>query len=87
MQRNEFMALLKAEIDRAESKKGENNVLDLRGFRFPQESWKDEWIGNITALEDAWEFVKDAEEWYIDIYENLHEEEYAVFTDCAVCSY
>lgn len=81
------MALLKAEIDRAESKKGENNVLDLRGTRFPHQSWKDEWIGNVTDLEDAWEFVKDAEEWYIDIYENLHEKEYAVFTDCAVCSH
>ena len=56
-------------------------------MRFPHQSWKDEWIGDVTDLEDAWEFVKDAEEWYIDIYENLHEEEYAVFTDCAVCSY
>ena len=85
MEKHEFMELLKEQIRRAESKKAEGNVLDLRGKRFPFKSWDDEWIGSIEDLEDAWNHIKDAKgDWSIDIYENIQGADMAEFTDCAI---
>ena len=85
MEKQEFIALLKEQIAIAESEKSDKrNVLDLRGTRYPYQSWNDSFVTEIDDLDFVWEFLKDAKEGYVDIYENLYEEEYAVFTDCAV---
>ena len=85
MEKQEFIALLKEQIAIAESEKSDKrNVLDLRGTRYPYKSWDDSFVTEIDDLDFVWEFLKDAKEGYVDIYENLYEEEYAVFTDCAV---
>lgn len=85
MEKQEFITLLKEQIAIAESEKSDNrNVLDLRGTRFPCQSQDDYFVTEIDDLDFIWEFLKDAKEGYVDIYENLYEEEFAVFADCAV---
>ena len=85
MEKQEFIALLKEQIAIAESEKlDKRNVLDLRGTRYPYKPWDDAFVTEINDLDFVWEFLKDAKEGYVDIYENLYEEKCAVFTDCAV---
>lgn len=85
MEKQEFIALLEEQIAIAESKKSDKrNVLDLRGARYPYHTWDDAFVTEIDDLDFVWEFLKDSVEGYVDIYENLYEDEYAVFTDCAV---
>ena len=45
---------------------------------------------DIFAIDDirsAYDFVKDAKEWYVDVYENFVGENYAEFTGFAVVSW
>lgn len=85
MEKQEFIALLKEQIAIAESEKADKrNVLDLRGTRYPYHPWDDSFVTEIDDLDFVWEFLKDAKEGYVDIYENLYGQNEAVFTDCAV---
>ena len=60
-----------------------NNVLDLRACRFaePNVCEYEESIFSISEIDDAYSFVCVANEWFVDIYENYAEENYAEFTD------
>lgn len=82
----EFCKLLQEQIDGAERvKESPDNVLDLRASRAPYKNWNDETIFNVDEVQEAWDFVKDADEWFIDIYENFRDAEYSEFTDFAIC--
>ena len=71
MEKQEFIALLKEQIAIAESKKSDKrNVLDLRGTKYPYNGWVDSFVTEIDDLNFVWEFLKDAKEGYVDIYEN-----------------
>ena len=85
MEKQAFITLLKEQIALAESEKSDKrNVLDLRGARYPYHPVDDSFVTEIDDLDFVWEFLKDAHDGYVEIYENLHEAGYAVFTDCAV---
>lgn len=82
----EFCKLLQGQIDGAERvKESPDNVLDLRAFKAPYDLWKNQGIYCISEIQDAWEFVKDSDEWFIDIYENFRDAGYSEFTDFAIC--
>lgn len=84
----QFKEQLLQEIeDATKDRYNEKNVLDLRVERKPYDTWKDNDIFCISDIEDAWEFVKDAEEWYVDIYENYVGENYAEYTGYSVASW
>lgn len=81
----EFRSLLQEQIDGAElNKDSQNNVLDLRAFKAPYDGWENQGIYCTNEIEEAWEFIKDSEEWFIDIYENIQGANTAVFTDFAL---
>lgn len=85
MEKQAFITLLKEQIALAESEKlDKRNVLDLRGARYPYHPVDDSFVTEIDNLDFVWEFLKDAHDGYVEIYEKLHEAGYAVFTDCAV---
>ena len=63
------------------------NILDLRAGRTPFNVIKDYDIFLTSDLEDAWNFVKDAEEWYVDVYENYIGENHAMYTGFSVASW
>lgn len=85
MEKQKFITQLKEQIALAESEKlDKRNVLDLRGARYPYHPVDDSFVTEIDNLDFVWEFLKDANDGYVEIYENLHEAGYAVFTDCAV---
>lgn len=65
----------------------ERNVLDLRVGRYPYKVNVDNDIFAIDDIRSAYDFVKDAEEWYVDVYENFVGENYAEFTGFAVASW
>lgn len=65
----------------------ERNVLDLRAFRSPYDAWEDNNIYCLSEIQDAWEFVKDADEWYVDVFENFAGENYAEYTGFSVASW
>ena len=65
----------------------ERNVLDLRVGRFPYKVNVDIDVFSITEINDVYDFIKDAEEWYVDVYENFVGENYAEFTGFAVASW
>ena len=82
MEKQKFITKLKEQIALAEKEKlDERNVLDLRGERYPCHPVDDSFVTEIDNLDFVWEFLKDAEEVYVDIYENIYGEEYAVYTD------
>jgi hypothetical protein len=84
----EFKDALLYEIENAtDMLDDEKNVLDLRAGRYPYNVIKDVDIFSLHDIHDAWEFVKDAEEWYVDVYENYAGENYAEFTGFAVVSW
>ena len=64
----------------------ERNVLDLRVGRHPYKVNVDNDIFATNDIRSAYDFVKDAEEWYVDVYENFAGENYAEFTGFAVAS-
>lgn len=85
MEKHAFITELKEQIALAESEKlDKRNVLDLRGARYPYHPVDDSFVTEIDNLDFVWEFLKDAHDGYVEIYENLHEAGYAVFTDCVV---
>lgn len=84
----DFKDALDYQIDNAfNSRYDERNVLDLRVSRSPYKVNVDNEVFGITEVKEAYDFVKDSEEWYVDIYENFVGENYAEFTDFAVASW
>lgn len=84
----EFKDALLYEIDNAtDMLDDERNVLDIRAGRYPYKVNEDIDIFCLSDIHDVWEFVKDAEEWYVDIYENYAGENCAEFTGFAVTSW
>lgn len=63
------------------------NVLDLRASRYPYDTIRDNDIFDTAFIYDAWHFVKDAEEWYVDVYENYAGENLAEYTGFSVASW
>ena len=85
MEKQEFITQLKEQIALAESEKlDKRNVLDLRGARYPYHPVDDSFVTEIDNLDFVWEFLKDANDGYVEIYENLNEAGYAVCTDYGV---
>lgn len=75
------------EIEKAEKEMNKDSVLDLRVFRYPYKTNIDNAIFCIADIHDAWEFVKDAREWSVDIFENIYEDgqtPYAEYTGSSV---
>jgi hypothetical protein len=62
-------------------------VLDLRASRSPYKVNIDNEVFALSEVREAYDFIKDAEEWFVDIYENYVGENYAEFTDFAVASW
>lgn len=84
----DFKDALDYQIDNAfNSRYDERNILDLRVSRSPYKVNVDNEVFGITEVKEAYDFVKDADEWYVDIYENFVGENYAEFTDFAVASW
>lgn len=65
----------------------ERNVLDLRASRHPYRVIEDNEVFGLSEVREAYDFIKDAEEWYVDIYENFVGENYAEYADFAVVSW
>lgn len=85
---HKFVRRLKEQIALAERDRyDERNALDLRAHRTPFNPVNDIEIFSLDQFKEVWDFVKDSEEWYVDIYENYIGENYAEFTDCAVASW
>jgi hypothetical protein len=88
MTKKEFTERVLKEIEGAkEDLYDEKNVLDLRVARYPYKVNEDNDIYACSDIDDAYEFVKDAEEWYVDVYENLYGKNEAVYTGFCVCSW
>ena len=88
MTKKEFTERVLQEIEGAkEDLYDEKNVLDLRVARYPYRVNEDNEVFATSEVEDAYEFIRGAEEWYVDIYENLYGENQAVYTDFCVCSW
>lgn len=84
----DFKDALDYQIDNAfNSRYDERNALDLRVSRSPYKVNVDNEVFGITEVKEAYDFIKDADEWYVDIYENFVGENYAEFTDFAVASW
>lgn len=85
MEKQKFITQLREQIALAGKEKlDKRNVLDLRGARYPYHPVDDSFVTEIDNLDFIWEFLKDAEEGYVNIYENLNEEGYAAYTDYGV---
>ena len=87
MTREQFRERVLKEIEYAQSECYPQNVLDLRVSRHPYRVNEDNEVFSISEIDDAYDFIKDAEEWYVDVYENFVGENYAEFTDFAVASW
>ena len=88
MTREEFKKRLLNEVEGArEELYNEKNVLDLRVSRSPYKVNDDNDIFCISDIDDAYDFIKDAEEWYVDVYENLYGENQAVYTGFTLASW
>lgn len=87
MDKDKFIRVLQEQINYALAELGEGNNLDLRGAKDPYRTNIDNFWGGIKDLDAAWEFVQGAEEWYIDIYENMVSEGRAEYTDYCIASW
>ena len=87
MTKEQFIKLMQENIGYALEELSKGNTLDLRVNRTPYHAIRDYTICSIDDIESAWEFIKDAEEWYVDIYENMVSEGRAEFADYAVASW
>lgn len=70
MTREDFKAGLSALI---EKEQGEY-VLDLRVERAPYDVRHDNAIFSLKEIDDAYDFVKDSDDWFVDIYDNVPDE-------------
>ena len=76
MTREEFKVAMTELIERAKGEIRDNNsILDLRANK----DYMYDNIFRIDELDECFDFVQDGEEWFVDIYENLYPEEYAIF--------
>lgn len=87
MERAEFRTKLQKQIDFAFEEKDRDNVIDLRVWRAPYDAIKDYYLTDTDDIDGIYEFIKESEEWYVDIYENINGENRAEFTGFAVVSW
>lgn len=89
MTRTEFELRLSALISLALKETSEGNPIDLRASREPYDVVEDNEIFDAyhPDYDEMYEWIKDADEWYIDIYENFNEENRAEFMDITLCSW
>lgn len=84
MEKKEFTEKVNEQLALAEkAKNSSENVLDLRVTRYPY-YFDDTKIFSRHQICEVYEFIKDAPNWYVDIYENLAGENMAVYTDYSV---
>lgn len=82
----EFKDSVLYEIEKAEKGMNEDSVLDLRAFRYPYKVNIDNAIFCVDEIFKAWEFVKDAREWCVDIFENIYEDGKSIGAEYTGCS-
>lgn len=61
--------------------------LDFRAYKAPYTNTDCHECFDICEIEQMWDFIKDAEEWYVDIYENWVEDNRAEFVDRCIASW
>lgn len=72
----EFKESVLCEIDKAESERTENTeAFDLRVAKHPYRTNTDFDTFSTSELWDVWNFVKDSREWYVDVYENIKDDD------------
>lgn len=71
MDKEAFKVALLNQIEKAKEEQTEGAVLDLRAGRSPYKVNKDSGIFSLNEIDDVYEFIKDSEEWFVDIYENI----------------
>lgn len=82
-----FSGRISQEVENAKEFLDKGNVLDLRAGRSPYHPWDDLEVFSLDDVADIYDFVKDSEEWYVDVYENIADANYAEFTGFAVVSW
>lgn len=88
MTREEFRLMIQHELTLAEQELGNReNVLDLRAGRAPYDVVNDLGIFCTSDIDDAYDFVNGAEEWYVDVYENFYGENCAEYIGRSVGSW
>lgn len=83
----QFSERISQEVESAKEILDEGNVLDLRAGRSPYDVIEDNAIFGLCEAKEIYDFVKDSEEWYVDVYENFVGANYAEFTGFAVVSW
>ena len=83
----QFSERISQEVESAKEILDEGNVLDLRAGRSPYHPWEDLDVFSLDDVADIYDYVKDSEEWYVDVYENFVGENRAEFTGFAVVSW
>lgn len=83
----QFNERIGQEVGCAKEYLDKGNVLDLRAGRSPYHPWDDLEVFSLDEVADIYDFVKDSEEWYVDVYENIVGENRAEFTGFAVVSW
>lgn len=83
----QFSERISQEVESAKEILDKGNVLDLRAGRSPYHPWDDLEVFSLDDVADIYDFIKDSEEWYVDVYENFVGANYAEFTGFAVVSW
>lgn len=87
MDKATFIARLNDLVSSARKDVGQDALLDLRASRAPYQVNEDDYDCGIDNFEQLWDWLKDADEWYVDIYENVPEDKSAYYTGYAVTSW
>lgn len=85
MDKQKFLARINEEYE----KESETNdlPLDLRVYRAPYDPINDHEVFDIKEIDAIWDFIKDAKEWYVDIYENWIDDNRAEYVYRCVASW
>lgn len=83
----QFSERISQEVESAKEILTDGNSLDLRAGRSPYDVIEDNAIFGLCEAKEIYDFVKDSEEWYVDVYENFVGENCAEFTGFAVVSW
>lgn len=46
-------------------------IYDFRAWRSPYDTFEDYETFSLEQIDEVYDFVKDADEWYVDLYENF----------------
>lgn len=74
-------------IESVRGELGQDALLDLRAAKAPYEVNVNNYDCEIDNIEQLWDWLKDADEWYVDIYENVNEDKSAYYTGYAIASW